>query len=125
MVNKRSFTEVYKYKEKSFTYKPGDAAELKNRQADANNFVSKFMDDNGMIKDAKGYHRSLAIAMNPDKFAQFFYDQGVANAVDDVTKKSKRTVFSNPWITPGIIASVKTKTTIISNGTKQLPKRTN
>ena len=75
--------------EKSFTYKPGDAAELKNRQADVNNFVSKFMDDNGMIKDAKGYHRSLAIAMNPDKFAQFFYDQGVANAVDDVTKKSK------------------------------------
>ena len=47
------------------------------------------MDDSGMIKDAKGYHRSLAIAMNPDKFAQFFYDQGVANAVDDVTKKSK------------------------------------
>ncbi len=75
--------------EKSFTYKPGDTAELKNRQADVNNFVSKFMDDNGMIKDAKGYHRSLAIAMNPEKFAQFFYEQGVANTVDDVTKKSK------------------------------------
>ena len=75
--------------EKSFTFKPGDAAELKNRQADVNNFVSKFMDENGMIKDAKGYHRSLAIAMNPEKFAQFFYDQGVANTVDDVTKKSK------------------------------------
>ena len=75
--------------EKQLTYKPGDAAELKSRQADVNNFVKKFMDDNGMIKDAKGYHRSLAIAMNPEKFAQFFYDQGVANTVDDVTKKSK------------------------------------
>ena len=75
--------------EKNFTFKPGDAAELKSRQSDVNNFVQKFMDENGMMKDAKGYHRALAIAMNPDKFAQFFYDQGVANTVDDVTKKSK------------------------------------
>ena len=27
--------------------------------------------------------------MNPDKFAQYFYDQGVANAVDNVSRKSK------------------------------------
>jgi hypothetical protein len=27
--------------------------------------------------------------MNPEKFAQFFYDQGVAAAVDNVTRKSK------------------------------------
>ena len=27
--------------------------------------------------------------MNPEKFAQFFYEQGVAAAVDDVTRKSK------------------------------------
>jgi hypothetical protein len=75
--------------EKSFTYKPGDATELKNVQSDVNNFVNKFMDKNGLISDAKGYHKSLAIAMNPEKFAQFFYDQGVSNAVDNVTKKSK------------------------------------
>ena len=75
--------------EKSFTYKPGDATELKNVQSDVNNFVNKFMDKNGLISDAEGYHKSLAIAMNPEKFAQFFYDQGVSNAVDNVTKKSK------------------------------------
>ena len=75
--------------EKSFTYKPGDADELKNVQSDVNNFVSKFMDKDGLISDAKGYHKSLSIAMNPEKFAQFFYDQGVSNAVDNVTKKSK------------------------------------
>ena len=75
--------------EQSFTYKPGDAAELKNVQSDVNNFVNKFTDKDGLIKDAKGYHKSLAIAMNPEKFAQFFYDQGVSNAVDNVTKKSK------------------------------------
>ena len=27
--------------------------------------------------------------MNPDKFAQFFYDQGMSKAVDDVSRKSK------------------------------------
>lgn len=75
--------------EKSFTYKPGDATELKNVQSDVNNFVNKFMDKNGLMSDAEGYHKSLAIAMNPEKFAQFFYDQGVSNAVDNVTKKSK------------------------------------
>ena len=58
--------------EKSFTYKPGDAGELKSAQADVNNFVKKFVDEKGLMKDAKGYHRSLAIAMNPEKFAQFF-----------------------------------------------------
>ena len=40
-------------------------------------------------EDSKGYHRSLAVAMNPDKFAQFFYDQGVSNTVDNVSRKSK------------------------------------
>jgi len=75
--------------EKDFTFKPGDASELKSVQKDVQNWVNKFTDDKGFIKDAKGYHRSLAMAMNPNKFAQFFYEQGVANTVDDVAKKSK------------------------------------
>jgi len=71
------------------TYKPGTSDELKNVQSDVNNFVSKFMDKDGLIEDAKGYHRSIAVAMNPEKFAQFFYDQGVSNTVDDVSRKSE------------------------------------
>ena len=43
----------------------------------------------GLIADPKGYHRSLAVAMNPEKFAQFFYDQGVSATVDNVSRKSK------------------------------------
>jgi hypothetical protein len=41
------------------------------------------------MKDAAGYHRSLSIAMNPDKFAKYFYEQGMADATDDVTRKIK------------------------------------
>jgi hypothetical protein len=53
------------------------------------NFIGKFLDESGMIKDAVGYHRALAVAMNPEKFAKFFYEQGQADAVGDITKKSK------------------------------------
>ena len=45
--------------------------------------------ETGLMNDPKGYHRAMAAAMNPEKFAQFFYDQGVAAAVDNVSKKSK------------------------------------
>ena len=76
--------------EKSFTFKPGDKDELKSKQSDVNNFVNKYMDgDSGLMKDAQGYHKAMAVAMNLDKFAEFFYNQGMTAAVDDVSKKSK------------------------------------
>jgi len=73
----------------NLTYKPGTAEELKNVQSNVNNFIGKYLDESGLIKDAVGYHKALSVAMNPDKFAQYFYDQGVANAVDNVSRKSK------------------------------------
>jgi len=79
----------YSVGDKSFTFKPGDASELKNVQSDFKNFVDKFTNSEGMMIDAKGYHKALSAAMNPEKFAKFFYDQGVANTVDNVAKKSK------------------------------------
>ena len=75
--------------ENNFTYKPGTSEELKNVQTDISNFINKYMDDSGMIADAKGYHKALSVAMNPDKFAQHFYEQGVSSAVDNVSRKSK------------------------------------
>ena len=73
----------------NITYSPGDAAELKKAQNDLSNFYNKYLDDKGLINDAAGYHRALSIAMNPDKFAKFFYEQGQAAAVDDVMRKQK------------------------------------
>ena len=76
--------------EKNFTFKPGDANELKSKQSDVNNFINKFMDsDSGLMKDAQGYHRAISVAMNIDKFAEFFYNQGMTDTVDNVSKKSK------------------------------------
>jgi hypothetical protein len=74
---------------KKIMFAPGDASELRKNQSNPQNFVSKFLDEQGLIKDAAGYHRSLSIAMHPDKFAKFFYEQGLADATDDVTRKIK------------------------------------
>ena len=75
--------------DKKISFAPGSAAELKNIQSSPMNFVNKYLDETGLIKDAAGYHRSLAIAMNPERFAKFFYEQGQADATDDVLRKTK------------------------------------
>jgi hypothetical protein len=75
--------------DKKIMFAPGDANELKKVQATPQNFINKFLDEQGLIKDASGYHRSLSIAMHPEKFAKFFYEQGMSDATDDVTRKIK------------------------------------
>ena len=75
--------------DKNISFKPGDAQELKNVQSDVNNFVNKYLDKDGLIADPTGYHKALSVAMNPDKFAKHFYEQGVAATVDNVSRKSK------------------------------------
>jgi len=76
--------------DKSMVFKPGDNEELKSKQSNVNNFVDKFMDkESGLINDAKGYHRAMSVAMNLDKFAEFFYNQGMTQTVENVSKKSK------------------------------------
>lgn len=75
--------------EKKLSYKPGTAEELKSKQTDVNKWLSSFLTDEGLINDAKKYHKAMSVAMNPEKFAKYFYEQGVAATVDDVAKKSK------------------------------------
>lgn len=75
--------------DKKLTYSPAEAAEIKEQNSTPVNLIKKFLDADGLISDAAGYHRALAIASNPEKFAKFFYEQGVASATDDFAKKSK------------------------------------
>jgi hypothetical protein len=75
--------------DKTLVYSPAEAAELKKSQSDIMNFIGKFANEDGLIEDAKGYHKALAVAMNPERFAKFFYEQGMSAAVDDVARKSK------------------------------------
>ena len=75
--------------DKKVFYAPGDSSELLSSQKNPSTFIQKFLDDDGLLKDAVGYHRSLAIAMNPEKFAKFFYEQGKSVATEDVIRKTK------------------------------------
>ena len=75
--------------DKKILFNPGDAKEVKTVQSNVNNFISKFLDDKGLIKDPKGYHRALSAALNPEKMAAFFYEKGKADAVNDVARQSK------------------------------------
>ena len=71
------------------TYSPGNAEDTKKAHLSPMNFVNKYLDDKGLMKDAAGYHKALAVAMNPEKFAQYFYEQGKSNATEDVMRKTK------------------------------------
>ena len=79
----------FKLGEKDVTYKPGNAEQLKKAQSDVTNFINMHVDEEGYLRDATAYHRSLAVAMNPESFAKFFYEQGKADAIGDVTRESK------------------------------------
>lgn len=67
--------------DKSFTYSPNDSEKLKQSQINVGNFVNSHLNEEGYLKDAGAYHKSLAVAMNPDLFAKHFYEQGKADAI--------------------------------------------
>jgi hypothetical protein len=102
--------QVFNDKFKGFEYNVGDkkyrfnvnnAGEVKETQSDINNFVKKFLNENNEMSDAKGYHKSLYTAMNPDAIAKHFYEQGKADAIKESVAKAKninmdpRQAFSN------------------------------
>lgn len=74
---------------KSFSYKPGAPEDLKKLNSSPMNMISKFLEEDGTIKDAYGYHKALSVGMNPEKFAQFFFEQGVASAIEDYDRSTK------------------------------------
>lgn len=81
--------------DKKVSFNPGDRYELKKLQSTPANFINKFLDEQGLMKDAEGYHKSLAVAMNPDRFAKFFYEQGKADAVDGTMRSIKNIQMSS------------------------------
>ena len=90
--------EVFSGEFKGFDYSTGDkryrinikdANEVMTAQSDINNFVKKFLNKDGEIADAKGYHKALFAAMNPDLIAKHFYEQGKADAVRDSMARTK------------------------------------
>jgi hypothetical protein len=85
----------YSVGDKKYRFKVKNAGQVKETQGDINNFIKKFLNEKGEMKDAKGYHKSLFTAMNADQVAQHFYEQGKADAVKDSMARTKN-VDMNP-----------------------------
>ena len=79
----------YNVGDKKFRYKIKDPVTIAEKQSDINNFVSRFLDKEGKIIDTAGYHKALYAAMNADKLASHFYEQGKADGVKSLVQQSK------------------------------------
>ena len=76
--------------DKKYRYNIKNVNSVKETQSDINNFVQKFTDrKTNLMGDAKGYHKSLFAAMNPDAIANHFYEQGKADAMKESVAKAK------------------------------------
>lgn len=75
--------------DKKLKYKPKDVSEVVNLQSDLSNFINKHLDSEGNLGDPKKYHTALNMAMNPEAYAKFFYEQGKADAVNEVVRDGK------------------------------------
>jgi hypothetical protein len=85
----------YEVGEKRFRFNVKNSDAIKSNQSDVNNFIKKFLNKNNEMEDAKGYHKALYTAMNADKIANHFYEQGKADALKDSIAQSKN-VDMNP-----------------------------
>ena len=79
----------YNVGDKRFRFNIKDVDKVKTTQKDINNFIGKFLNEDNTMSDAKGYHKGLYTAMNPDKIANHFYEQGRADALKDSIAESK------------------------------------
>jgi len=77
--------------DKKFRYGIQNPSQVAEKQSDLNNFIGKFLGEDGTIEDTAGYHKALYAGANADKIANHFYEQGKADAIRDVVNKSNNT----------------------------------
>jgi len=98
-----------------YVYKPAEASKLKETQSDINNFIGMHLNEDGYVADAESYHKSLAVAMNPESFAKYFYEQGKADAVTDDAKQSKNIDMGNVRSAPETVSTGGMKITSVDS----------
>lgn len=81
--------------------KPSNVELSKKEQLDIINFQKKYFDDKGNIADPKGYHKALFAAMDPDKYAEHFYNLGKASYAEQEDRESKNISMNTTVRKPG------------------------
>jgi len=75
--------------EKKYRYGVKDPSAVAENQSNLNNFVERFLDKEGNVKDTKGYHKAMYAAQNIDKIVNHFYEQGKSDGIKNVVDNSK------------------------------------
>jgi len=86
----------FKVGEKTYRYKVNEPSKVAENQVDVNNFLNKYLDEEGNMSDEKGYHKAMYAAMNADKIAHHFYEQGKADGIKNVIETSKNPSTDEP-----------------------------
>ena len=82
--------------EKKFRYGIKDPSSVAENQSNINNFVEKFLDTEGNVKDTKGYHKAMYAAQNVDRIVKHFYEQGKTDGIKNVMQSSKNPTLDAP-----------------------------
>ena len=98
---KQLFTDDFKgfdfeVGEKRFRYGVKDPNAVAENQSNLNNFVGKFLDTEGNVKDTKGYHKAMYAAQNVDRIVSHFYEQGKTDGIKNVMNNSKNPTVDAP-----------------------------
>lgn len=104
----------FKVGDNKYRFKVKDVEGTKEVQSDINNVISKFLDENNMIADAKGYHKALFAANNADTIANHFYEQGRADAVKQISNEAKNVNMDPRKTNSGVIEANGIKVRAIS-----------
>lgn len=87
--------------EKSFRYGVSNPDAVAEKQSNISNLIKKFLNEDGEVKDVKGYHKAMYAAENADTLAKHFYEQGKADAIKDVVAKSNNISMEPRASSPG------------------------
>ena len=104
----------YNVGDKKYRFNVKDSDKVRESQSDINNFVKKFLNENNEMSDAKGYHKSLFTANNPDAIAKHFYEQGKADALKTSVAKAKN-VDMNPRQQHGVVEAGGMKVKVLGS----------
>jgi len=79
----------FKVGDKKFKYNINNPSKTAEEQSNINNFVGKFLNEDGSVDKLTDYHKAIYAANNIDTIAEHFYEQGKVDALKTLEAKSK------------------------------------
>lgn len=86
----------FKVGEQKFRYNVKNPNAVADKQSNLNTFINNYVDEDGRMTDAAGYHKAMYTAMNSDQLANHFYEQGKADGIKQVVDGSKNPDTNTP-----------------------------